>query len=828
MSNINEVYIEDELTSSYLSYAMSVIVGRALPDVRDGLKPVHRRILFVMRELNNTFDKGYKKSARIVGDVIGKYHPHGEIAVYDSIVRLSQTFVQRYALIDGQGNFGSVDGDSPAAMRYTEIRMSELSEFLLKDLEYSVVDFVDNYDGTEKQPSVLPSMIPNILINGSCGIAVGMATNIPPHNLGEVIDACVMLLEDYNVSVDGLMKVVTAPDFPTCGVIYGADELSLIYKTGKGKFFLRAHAYFDFSDSGVVNIIIDELPYQVNKSNLVESIVNLVNIGELCGVRSVRDDSDKDGLRICIEILKSADPNVILNKLFLNTKMQISYNVNMVVLVNNVPKLLNLKNILRCFLDHRKEIVYRRTQYKLIKAENKLHLLEGLCVAILNFDKVLSILISSSDFFDIKSALCNNAWNLHYFFEFLKEFNLDKFNYNVYQFSDLQIQAILDMRVSRLTKLEKNKLFQEYKNLLIDISYYNNIINDTYVLDSIIKDELFFIKKKFGDVRRTKIVLKANDINVTDLVIRKNIIVTLSYYGYIKFQLLDNYNIQRRRGRGKSSLFIKDNDFISSFLICDTHDILLCFSTFGKVYWIDLYMFPLSSRKSKGISILTLLNLKQDERISFILPVKSYEKNRYVLMATKNGIVKRILLTDLKNQRTNGIIVISLMKDDFLVSIKLVKNLDDIMIFSEFGRALRFPVKNIRCTSRTSKGVFGMKLSLNDKVISVIVFDENSFLLTATRNGYGKLTKMSEFLSMRRGLKGIIGMRIDKKNGFLVDVEKVSKDDDLLLITNGGIISRIKANDVPCTSRNTKGVFLINLIDNEKLFSIKSINKEFL
>lgn len=823
MNDLNEVFIEDELVNSYLSYAMSVIVGRALPDVRDGLKPVHRRILFVMRELNNTFDKNYKKSARIVGDVIGKYHPHGEVAVYDSIVRLTQPFVQRYVLIDGQGNFGSIDGDSPAAMRYTEIKMSEFSDFLLKDLDTSVVDFVDNYDNTEKQPVVLPTMIPNLLINGACGIAVGMATNIPPHNLTEVIDACLLLLNNSSVVVDDLMNFILAPDFPSYGTIFCIDEIKNIYKTGKGKFFLRANTVVE-SNLSETFIIINELPYQVNKAKLLESFYSLLNSGLLDGVKSIKDESDKDGIRICIYLSKGKNIDVVLNTLFLKTKMQITYNVNMVALVDNVPKLLNLKSILKCFLDHRREIVYRRTKFNLLKSQNKAHLLEGLCIIVCNLDKLINLIVKSDDFSEIKTSFSLVDWDFSCI-DFYKKTSITE----NYKFSSVQIQSILDMKISRLTKLEKNNLFKDYEQVLSNIEYYSKILNDKNVLESVIKDELIFIKNKFGDIRRTKIISNVSNVLLKEVVSKEVIVITLSSLGYFKAQLLKNYNVQHRGGRGKVAVGLKDNDDISNALICYTNNILLCFSSFGKVYWFDLSNFSLSSRQSKGLPIINLLKMDQSEMINVFLSIKDYHENDYLFMVTRKGIIKKVLLTDLKKPRSNGIFVIDLSKDDILIDVKIVKDSNNVMLFSKFGRAVRFFVKDIKCSSRNSKGVLGIKLSDLDCVVSLIVFDvDEYYVLAVTENGYGKRIKSDEYNITKRGGRGVIGAKINKKTGYLVDVECVFINNDLLLITDGGIISRIKVDEISCISRKATGVSLISLSDNEKLVSIKSIDKEFL
>jgi len=823
MNVLNEVFIEDELVNSYLSYAMSVIVGRALPDVRDGLKPVHRRILFVMRELNNSFDKSYKKSARIVGDVIGKYHPHGEVAVYDSIVRLTQPFVQRYVLIDGQGNFGSIDGDSPAAMRYTEIRMSEFSDFLLKDLDYSVVDFVDNYDNTEKQPVILPTMIPNLLVNGACGIAVGMATNIPPHNLSEVVNACLLLLSNSSATVDDLMNFIFAPDFPSYGIIFGADEIRNIYKTGRGKFFLRANTLVE-SNLSEQFIIINELPYQVNKSKLLESFHSLLIAGLLDGVKAIKDESDKDGIRICIYLNKGKNVDFVLNTLFLKTKMQITYNVNMVALVDNVPKLLNLKSIIKCFLDHRREVVYRRTKFNLLKSQNKAHLLEGLCIIVCNLDKLINLIVNSNDFVDIKDSFLLVDWDFSCINVYKKNFVTEK-----YKFSNVQIQSILDMKISRLTKLEKNNLFKEYELVLSNIDHYSKILNDRDVLESVIRDELVFIKNKFGDNRRTKVISNTSNNLLKDFISKECVVITLSSLGYFKAQLLRNYNVQHRGGRGKIAVLLKDNDVINNAFVCDMHNILLCFSNFGKVYWLDLRNYSLSSRQSKGLPIINLLKMDVLEIINVFLSMKEYNDDEYLLMVTHKGIIKKILLSDLKKPRNNGIFVIDLAKDDFLIDVKIVRNFHNVVLFSKFGRAVRFWVKDIKCSSRNAKGILGIKLSNFDFVVSLVVFDaDDCYILAVTENGYGKRIKSDEYSITKRGGKGIIGAKINKKTGFLVDVERVFINNDLLLITDGGIISRIKVDEISCISRKATGVSLINLSENEKLVGIKSIDKEFL
>lgn len=825
MIKFKEVFIEDELIDSYLNYAMSVIIGRALPDVRDGLKPVHRRTLFVMKELNNRFDKGYKKSARIVGDVIGKYHPHGETAVYDSIVRLSQSFVQRYPLIDGQGNFGSIDGDSPAAMRYTEIRMSEFSEYLLYDLDFCTVDYVSNYDNTEKQPVVLPTMIPNLLVNGSYGIAVGMATSIPPHNLTEIVQACLAFLENTDITIDSLMTYVSGPDFPTYGNICGVEGIVDAYKTGRGKVCIKSEVVVEHSDDGRDFIIVKELPYQVNKARLIEKIHYLIKDKKIDGIKLIRDESDKDGLRIFIEVLRGKDSNVILNNLYSLTKLQSVFSVNMVALVNNLPKLLNLRDMIKYFIDHRKEVVYRRTKYKLLKLKDKAHILEGLSVVLLNFDRIIDLITKSRDLITLKSKLSTISWSMSELKQSVSSNVFDFLNLHSesYILSKIQVHSILDLKLVKLLKLERDNIISEYVSLSKDILFHESILNSDKLIIDIIKKELILIRDKFGDVRKTRIVNDIKKLISKDLVLKESIIITLSNNGYIKAQLSEIYQTQHRGGKGKLSVLVKPNDFIQDLLVSDTHSVLLCFSNFGKVYWIDLHNFPLSSRTSKGIPIINLLNLKKGEKISAILSNKSSENYEYIFMVTKKGLVKRVLLDEFRNQRSNGLISIDLSIGDLLIDVKLVKSSDEVILFSNSGRAISFFSKDVRCTSRISKGIIGMRLKDSNSVISLIVLEKNSYILAATENGYGKRTKIDEYPITKRGGKGVIGVRVDKKSGDVVKVEKVFDDDDLLLITTNGIISRIKINEISCIGRNTKGVFLINLSDGERLVSIKKI-----
>lgn len=825
MKKVDSVFIEDELVNSYLNYAVSVIVGRALPDVRDGLKPVHRRTLFVMKELNNYFNKSYKKSARIVGDVIGKYHPHGEIAVYDSIVRLAQSFVLRYPLIDGQGNFGSIDGDSAAAMRYTEIRMSKIAGYLLSDLDFSTVDEIFNYDNTEKYPVVLPAMFPNLLVNGSYGISVGVATNIPPHNFSEVMGACIAFINNPSISLQDLMGYIRGPDFPTSGIICGVDGIFNSYKTGKGRIILKGKCETGIHENGDGFIIITEIPYQVNKLLLIDHIALLVKNKKLDGIKIVRDESDKDGLRIYIGLLKGISSGIILNNLYSLTKLQVVFNVNMVALVNNMPKLLGLKSIIKNFIDHRKEVVYRRIFFKLLNCEKKLHLLEGLFVVLYNSISLMEIVRSFDSLDKLKYILFNKVWDLSEIKKLYSDANINNglFSLMDYKLSKVQVQTVLDLKLSNLVKMEKDKIYNDYLCVVKKLNYYKSILeNDKNLLD-LIKKEFIFLNNEFFDNRKTIILTDNTELVLKDLVLKEIIIIILSGLGYIKSQLSKNYQVQRRGGKGKLSVFIKSNDFVHDLLVCDTHGVLLCFSTFGKVYWIDLYNFPLSSRVSKGIPIINLLDLKMDETISVMLFVKSYDKNKYVFMVTSKGLVKRVFLNKFENQRSNGLIAINLGLNDVLVDVKIVKSSDEVILFSNVGRAIRFRVEDVRCTSRNSIGITGIKLQKNESVVSIVVVNFDGYVITATNKGFGKKSKITDYPLTKRGGKGVIGIKLDKKNGNVVKVEKVLFGDDLLLITTNGIMSRISIDEISCTGRNTKGVFLINLSKNESLVCIKKI-----
>ncbi len=832
VNNIFEVSINDELIQSYISYAMSVIVGRALPDIRDGLKPVHRRILYAMKEMGNTYNNSHKKSARIVGDVIGKYHPHGESAVYESIVRLAQSFTQRYTLIDGQGNFGSIDGDPAAAMRYTEIRMSEISDYLLKDIDYDTVDYVSNYDNTEKQPIVLPAKFPNLLINGTSGIAVGVATNIPPHNLIEVIDACIYYIDNNSCSVDDLIKYVNGPDFPTSAFINGIDGIISAYKTGKGKINIRANVSIDYDKKhDKYFLIVKELPYHVNKAKLIDDIASLVREKKILGISYLRDESDKEGLRIFISLEKGASPNIVLNNLYSLSKLEIVFGINMVALVNGKPKLLNLLDIISSFVNHRREIVYRKTLFQLKKAKDKVHILEGLCIAIINIDGIINILKSVDTASFLKEKLSNIIWNcddlLNLFdkevISYCKHPNFNNFNSDGYILSDIQVNSILDLKLYKLTKLEKNNLFSDYRKLSDEIKDYISLINIESNLVNVIKNEFIFLKNKFGDLRKTKILSLSNEINKFDLIPKEKLIITLSNYGYIKSQYLKNYQAQHRKGRGKSATSVKNDDFIINLLTTNRHSKLLCFSNYGKIYWIDLCEFTIYSRESKGVPIINLLKLESNEKISAILSIESYDKDVFIFMVTKNGLVKRVPLLGFKNQRSNGIIAVDLHNNDILVAAKIVNIDDEIILFSSIGKAIRFSVKDVRSSGRLSKGVIGMRLGKNEFIISLIVVRANKYILAATKNGYGKKTPVSDFPITNRGVKGVIGIKIDNKNGNVIGVEEVSNEDEIMLITNKGVLVRIRTKEVSTTKRIAKGVLLINLFDNEYLVNINKI-----
>lgn len=823
---------------SYLDYAMSVIVGRALPDVRDGLKPVHRRALFAMHELSNDWNRPYKKSARIVGDVIGKYHPHGDTAVYDTIVRMAQDFSLRYMLVDGQGNFGSVDGDNAAAMRYTEIRMSRIAHELLADLDKETVDFGPNYDGSEREPLILPAKIPNLLINGSSGIAVGMATNIPPHNLNEVVEACLVLLKNPETSIDELIEIIPAPDFPTAGIIYGIAGVREGYHTGRGRVVMRARTHFEDMEKGSrQSIIIDELPYQVNKSNLLIRIGELVRDKKIEGISDLRDESDKSGMRVVIELKRGEVAEVVLNNLYKETQMQDTFGMNMVALLDGQPRLLNLKQMLSAFLRHRREVGTRRTVFELKKARERGHLLEGLAVALSNVDDVIAMIKAAPTPAVAKDALMAKVWRSKLVEEMLArttidakafrpdglapEFGLSKKGYRL---SDAQVQAILELRLQRLTGLEQDKIVSEYKEVMDRIANFVDILAKPERITEILTEELAAIKQQFGDKRRSEIVISTQDLSMEDLIAPADMVVTLSHSGYIKSQPLDDYHAQKRGGRGKQATGTKEDDFIDNLFIANTHDYILCFSSRGRVYWIKVYSVPQGGRSARGKPIVNLVQLEQGEKINAILPVKAFDENRYIFMATSFGTVKKTSLSEFSRPRTSGIIAIGLDDGDYLIGVALTEGKSDVMLFSDAGKAVRFDENDVRPMGRGARGVRGMKLAKGQKVISLLVAEsEELAVLTATENGYGKRTLISEYTRHGRGTQGMIAIKTSERNGKVVAARLVRQDDEIMLITTGGVLIRTRVKEVREMSRSTQGVTLINLDKGEKLAGLERV-----
>ena len=862
---ITPVNIEDELKSSYLDYAMSVIVGRALPDVRDGLKPVHRRVLFAMHEAGYDWNKPYRKSARVVGDVIGKYHPHGDSAVYDTIVRMAQPFSLRYMLVDGQGNFGSVDGDSAAAMRYTEIRMQKFAGALLTDLDKETVDFSPNYDGSEMIPDVLPTRIPNLLINGSSGIAVGMATNIPPHNLSEVINGCLAFIEDENISVDGLMEHIHGPDFPTAALINGRKGIENAYRTGRGIIYIRSKATIEVDDhSGRETIIVNEIPYQVNKKKLIEKIAELVKDKKVEGISALRDESDKDGMRIVIEIKRDAVGEVVLNNLFSLTQLQVSFGINMVALHKGQPKLLNLREMIEAFVLHRREVVTRRTIYELRKARERAHVLEGLAIALANIDPIIELIRAASTPVEAKSKLLSQAWQLGNVAAMLEKAGNDAarpedlapefgIRDGYYYLSEAQAQAILDLRLHRLTGLEHEKILDEYKQLLIQISELLHILASPERLMEVIREELEAVRDQFQDARRTEITASSADINIEDLIAQEDVVVTLSHQGYVKYQPLSDYEAQRRGGKGKSATKIKEEDFVEKLLVANTHDTILCFSSRGRLYWMKVYQLPEASRGSRGRPIINLLPLEAGERITAILPVREFDDEHCVFMATAQGTVKKTSLIEFSRPRSGGIIAINLRDDDELIGVDLtsnetsdtvddelnddvivdetdndeevsqISNTEDIMLFSANGKVVRFPANKVRCMGRTATGVRGIKLEDDDKVVSLIVPRGNGAILTATQNGYGKRTQQELYPTKSRATKGVISIKVSERNGKVVGAVQVDETDQIMLITDAGTLVRTRVSEVSIVGRNTQGVMLIRTADNEKVVGLQRI-----
>jgi DNA gyrase subunit A len=832
------ISLEEEMRRSYLDYAMSVIVGRALPDVRDGLKPVHRRVLFAMHELSNDWNRPYKKSARIVGDVIGKYHPHGDTAVYDTIVRMAQNFSLRYMLVDGQGNFGSVDGDNAAAMRYTEIRMSRIAHELLADLDKETVDFGPNYDGSEREPSILPAKIPNLLINGSSGIAVGMATNIPPHNLNEVVDACLAILKSPGISVEELIEIIPAPDFPTAAIIYGVAGVKEGYRSGRGRVVMRARTHFEDMDKGTrQSIIIDELPYQVNKANLLIRIGELVRDKKIEGISDLRDESDKSGMRVVIELRRGEVPEVVLNNLYKETQMQDTFGMNMVALLDGQPRLLNLKQMLDAFLRHRREVVTRRTVFELKKSRERGHVLEGLAVALSNVDEVIALIKAAPTPAVAKEALMAKAWRSGLVEEMLARASVDKkafrpeglapefgLSKDGYHLSDAQAQAILELRLQRLTGLEQDKIVGEYKEIMEKIADLLDMLAKPERITAIINEELVAMKQQFGDKRRSEIVISTQDLSMEDLIAPEDMVVTLSHGGYIKSQPLDDYRAQKRGGRGKQATGTKEDDFIDNLFIANTHDYILCFSSRGRVYWIKVYSIPQGGRASRGKPIVNLVQIEQGEKINAILPVKAFDENRYIFMATSFGTVKKTPLSDFSRPRTSGIIAVGLDEDDYLIGVALTEGKHDVMLFSDGGKAVRFDENDVRPMGRGARGVRGMKLGKGQKVISLLVAEnEEVAVLTATENGYGKRTPIGEYTRHGRGSQGMTAIKTSQRNGKVVAARLVRKDDEIMLITTGGVLIRTRVNEVREMSRATQGVILINLDEGEKLAGLERV-----
>ncbi len=838
---ISPVNLEDEMRQSYLDYAMSVIVGRALPDVRDGLKPVHRRVLYAMSVLGNDFNKPYKKSARVVGDVIGKYHPHGDTAVYDTIVRMAQPFSLRYMLVDGQGNFGSVDGDAPAAMRYTEVRMSKIAHELLADLDKETVDFVENYDGSESEPSVMPTRVPELLINGSSGIAVGMATNIPPHNLNEVIDACLAIIDNPDITIEGLMEHIPGPDLPTAAMINGTKGIREAYRTGRGRMYMRSRAEIITNEkNGKETIIVSEIPYQVNKARLIERIAELVKEKRIEGITELRDESDKDGMRIVIELRRGEVGDVVLNNLYKLTSMQTVFGINMVALVDGQPRILNLKQIIEAFIRHRREVVTRRTIFELRKARNRAHVLEGLAVALANIDEVIELIKKSANPAEAKAQLIARAWQPGAVMDMItrtgagssRPDDLDP-QYGLkddgYYLSEVQAQAILDLRLHRLTGLEQDKILGEYGEILELIKELLDILSNPERLLQVIREELEEIKDKYGDKRRTEILEDQLDLSMEDLITEEDVVVTFSHEGYAKCQTLDVYNTQRRGGRGKAATRMKDEDFIDKLFIANTHDTLLCFSSLGKVYWLKVYQMPMAGRGSRGKPIVNLLPLEQGERINAVMPVRDYDEHLYVFMATSTGTVKKTALTNFSRPRVSGIKAIDLRDNDQLVDVVITDGSRHIMLLSNAGKAIRFSETDVREMGRTAAGVRGMRLAAGQCVISMIMIEDEGSILTATEHGFGKRTAAAEYPVKGRGGQGVISIQTNERNGKVVGAVQVGDDDEMMLITNHGTLVRIAVSDISEMGRNTQGVRLIRLTNEEKLAEvekIESIDKE--
>ena len=829
------VNLEDEMRKAYLEYAMSVIVGRALPDVRDGLKPVHRRALYAMHELGNDWNKPYKKSARIVGDVIGKYHPHGDTAVYDTIVRMAQPFSLRYMLVDGQGNFGSVDGDSPAAMRYTEVRMSRIAHELLADLDKETVDFVPNYDESETEPTVFPTRVPNLLVNGSAGIAVGMATNIPPHNLNEVVSACIALIDNPELSIKELMEFIPGPDFPTAGLINGVRGIQEAYLTGRGRVHIRARSHVEGEEGGKQSIVITELPYQVNKARLIEKIAELVRDKKIDGIsqHGLRDESDKDGMRVVIDLKRGEVAEVLLNNLYQHTQMQTVFGINMVALVDGQPRLLNLKQVLEAFIRHRRDVVTRRTVYDLRKARERGHVLEGLAVALANIDEIIALIKASKSRAEAREELLGREWQPGVVADLLSRAGAEAsrpeglpaelgYHETVYRLSPAQAQAILELRLHQLTGLEQNKIVDEYKEIIEHIDELLGILNNPDRLMQVIHEELEAIREQFGDERRTEIQIDHLDLSMEDLITEEDVVVTLSHAGYAKSQPLSDYTAQRRGGRGKTATKVKEEDFVDKLFIASTHDTILCFSSRGKAYWLKVYQLPQAGRTARGKPLVNLLPLEEGERINAILPIREFVEDKFVFMATAAGTVKKTALKEFSRPRSNGIIAVDLRDNDYLIDVAITDGERDVMLFSDAGKAIRFHETDVRAMGRTACGVRGIRLQKDQKVIALIIVDDGTVLM-ATENGYGKRTAVDDYPAHKRGGQGVISIQGSERNGAVVGAVLVNDDDEIMLISSGGTLVRTRVSEVSVMGRNTQGVRLINLHNEEKLVGLERI-----
>ncbi|CWX28283.1 TPA: DNA topoisomerase (ATP-hydrolyzing) subunit A [Haemophilus influenzae] len=858
-SSITSVNIEEELKSSYLDYAMSVIVGRALPDVRDGLKPVHRRVLFSMDREGNTANKKYVKSARVVGDVIGKYHPHGDSAVYDTIVRMAQPFSLRYMLVDGQGNFGSIDGDAPAAMRYTEVRMQKITQALLTDLDKETVNFSPNYDGELMIPDVLPTRIPALLANGSSGIAVGMATNIPPHNLNEVLNGCLAYIDNNEITIDELMQHIPGPDFPTAALINGRKGIEEAYRTGRGKVYVRARATVETNEKGREQIIVSELPYQVNKAKLVEKIAELIREKKIEGISNITDLSNKEGIRIEIDIKRDAVGEVVLNHLYSLTQMQVTFGINMVALDHGQPRLFNLKEIIESFVLHRREVVTRRSIFELRKARERTHILEGLAVARSNIDEMIAIIRNSKNREEAATAISSRSWTLHSDIINLLDVSArpDELEENLgiqgeqYYLSPAQVNAILELRLHRLTGIAFEEVVKEYEELLVKIADLLHILSSAERLMEVIREELEEVKAQFGDDRLTEITAASGDIDLEDLIAQEDVVVTLSHEGYVKYQPLTDYEAQRRGGKGKSATKMKEEDFIEKLLVANTHDTILCFSSRGRLYWLKVYQLPQASRGARGRPIVNILPLQENERITAILPVSAYEEDKFVVMATAGGIVKKIALTEFSRPRSNGIIALNLRDEDELIGVDITNGSNEIMLFSSQGRVVRFAENAVRAMGRLATGVRGIKLALTndisddesaveiedisddnaeasldlniDKVVSLVVPKGEGEILTATQNGYGKRTQLSEYPTKSRNTKGVISIKVSERNGKVVAATQVEETDQIMLITDAGTLVRTRVSEVSIVGRNTQGVRLIRTADDEHVVSLERV-----